>query len=360
MAIASSDERDLLLPLVTGIHEDPLWQTFLRRLQMRTEAHYACLIVQGSNPAKPLLRRVVKSGIAGSTDSFDIGRFGEFGLPNYGMLRPNRVYSLEELIVLDDREAAERQRQALRDASIADARCIRVPVSGEHSVWLFLLHERREFTAADSALLSAIGPHLGAVLATLLAMDALRLRAVIAEDALALIGAGQAAFDAEGRVLAADGIASEELDLQSGARPRTRAAQSLAANCGELAGKSPEARRVVRIDERTAKDILLRPGPGVAGGLPSGIAAVGLVRRGAVRDTANAGPVIAATLGLSTREAALAGVMSQGRAIVDAGADLQLTPETARNYSKRIYAKTGASGQADLVRLLLSGLAPFA
>ncbi|MET0587942.1 MAG: LuxR family transcriptional regulator, partial [Novosphingobium sp.] len=43
-----------------------------------------------------------------------------------------------------------------------------------------------------------------------------------------------------------------------------------------------------------------------------------------------------------------------------AGAELQLTQETARNYSKRIYAKTGANGQADLVRLMLTGLAPFA
>ena len=69
---------------------------------------------------------------------------------------------------------------------------------------------------------------------------------------------------------------------------------------------------------------------------------------------------MAATLGLSTREAALAEAIGQGRSIVDAGAQLQLTPETARNYSKRIYAKTGASGQADLVRMMLTGLAPFA
>ena len=63
---------------------------------------------------------------------------------------------------------------------------------------------------------------------------------------------------------------------------------------------------------------------------------------------------------MSIREAALAEAISHGRSIIEAGAELQLTKETARNYSKRIYAKTGASGQADLVRLLLTGLAPFA
>lgn len=46
--------------------------------------------------------------------------------------------------------------------------------------------------------------------------------------------------------------------------------------------------------------------------------------------------------------------------IVEAGARLRLTPETGRNYSKRIYAKIGAKGQADLVRRVLTGLSPFA
>jgi DNA-binding CsgD family transcriptional regulator len=35
-----------------------------------------------------------------------------------------------------------------------------------------------------------------------------------------------------------------------------------------------------------------------------------------------------------------------GETIVEAGRRLRLTSETARNYSKRIYAKTGAAGQA--------------
>jgi DNA-binding CsgD family transcriptional regulator len=74
----------------------------------------------------------------------------------------------------------------------------------------------------------------------------------------------------------------------------------------------------------------------------------------------SASPVIAATLNLSPREAALAEAVSKGRSIVEAGAELKLTQETARNYSKRIYAKTGARGQADLVRILLTGLLPFA
>ncbi|PHX98275.1 MAG: chemotaxis protein CheY, partial [Rhodospirillaceae bacterium] len=33
-----------------------------------------------------------------------------------------------------------------------------------------------------------------------------------------------------------------------------------------------------------------------------------------------------------------------------------LTVETARNYSKKIYAKTGARGHAELVRIILTSV----
>lgn len=64
--------------------------------------------------------------------------------------------------------------------------------------------------------------------------------------------------------------------------------------------------------------------------------------------------------GLSYNEASLAFGLATGESISAAGRRLHLTPETARIYSKRVYAKTGANGQADLVRLILVSLAPFA
>jgi DNA-binding NarL/FixJ family response regulator len=80
-------------------------------------------------------------------------------------------------------------------------------------------------------------------------------------------------------------------------------------------------------------------------------------RREAAQDGAAA---LQALHGLSAREAALAQAISCGEPLVEAGLELGLTVETARNYSKRIYGKTGAAGQADLVRMVLTGLAPLA
>jgi DNA-binding CsgD family transcriptional regulator len=364
MALGTIDERDLLLPLLTGIDEEPLWDTFLRRLLARTRAQRLHLFIRpGAMAGMPPIKRTIRVADYNRREGFfDLETFSDAGLLPYASLRPNRVYSLAETMLPDSPEAKRHHREVLDAASVAHARFIRIVARGDHNAWLVLLHDRTDFGAGDSALLSALAPHFALALALLMDLRGLRLRATIAEDALGLIGVGQAMFDADGRVAVADPIASDELDIQSTGRAQIRAAeaQALAGACRELTRAAPSARRAVRFDDRLGKYVLLRRAPVAPDSPLSSGYCVGLVRQQRRENPMSAAPVIAATLGLSAREAALAEAISQGRSLVDAGAALQLTPETARNYSKRIYAKTGASGQADLVRLLLTGLSPFA
>ena len=63
---------------------------------------------------------------------------------------------------------------------------------------------------------------------------------------------------------------------------------------------------------------------------------------------------------LTPAEARLAWSLSQGASIAEAARLHGLTLETARYYSKRIYAKTGARGQVDLVRNILTGVLALA
>jgi DNA-binding CsgD family transcriptional regulator len=350
--------------MFTGIDEEPLWDTFLHRLLARTRAQRLHLFIRpGGMTGTPRVRRTIRThGYTRPAGFFDLDTFSEAGLLPYATLRPHRVYSLEETTLPESPEAIRRQRAVLDAASVAHARFIRVVARGDHNAWIVLLHDRLDFGAGDSALLSSLAPHFAQAMAMLMEMRALRLRATIAEDALALIGVGQAILDADGRIVLADSIAQEELDIQSTGRAQIRAgaAQALSTACRELSDAPPTARRTVRFDDRLGRDILLRRAPVNVGAALSGGYSVGLVRKPQRENATSAARVAAATLGLSTREAALAEAISQGSTILEAGAELQLTPETARNYSKRIYAKTGATGQADLVRLLLTGLSPFA
>jgi DNA-binding CsgD family transcriptional regulator len=58
---------------------------------------------------------------------------------------------------------------------------------------------------------------------------------------------------------------------------------------------------------------------------------------------------------LPRREAELAIRVSGGASIAEAAEDMGLTLETARNYTKRIYARLGVRGQAELATLVCTG-----
>ncbi|WP_313806015.1 hypothetical protein [Sphingobium sp.] len=63
----------------------------------------------------------------------------------------------------------------------------------------------------------------------------------------------------------------------------------------------------------------------------------------------------AAQLGISPSEGRLAALLGEGRTIAEAAGVMGVSIETARTYSKRIYAKTSLRNQADLVRELIGG-----
>lgn len=355
MALSSLDERDLLLPLAEGIRQDPMWETFLKRLCQRTESTWACLLVRMEPTSHlPPITRIVATRPGLAEPDFD--KLSSLGLIPYTALRPGRVYALEEMLDFASPEVPGFQREALKAAGIAHARFIRILSRGGNNAWIVLLAERRPFDAEDSALLSALAPHMTAAIDTLGELGAHSLRAAMAEQTLAALGIGQVALDREGRVILNDKLAGEAIGAVPGARlplspARTRA---LADGCRAMARAPAAARLVIKLE---TIDMMLRPLPAPIGTV---VAAVGAVRLPQRRGTRAAPSVVAALHGLSEREASLADAMSRGASILEAGAALKLTPETARNYSKRAYAKTGASGQADLVRLMLTGLAPLA
>lgn len=51
-------------------------------------------------------------------------------------------------------------------------------------------------------------------------------------------------------------------------------------------------------------------------------------------------------------EASLVLALSRGKSIAEAAEAMNLTVGSARTYTKRIYAKTGARGQSDLIRFI--------
>ncbi len=300
--LTSADETDLLLPLFGGGQARAPFAAFLGRLLRRTQADHAALVLdEGEFAAGP-------------------ARVELAGLIRAARLRPGRVYALSEL--------------SGGGEIGGDARVLRL-TGGEAPAWLVLAREA-ECSAADAALLSALGPYVAAALAQYRAAQRHAALEQAASTALERAGAGWILLDAEGRVIEIDpalATSGEAVGLRL--RPGERlpgAAAVLAAGGGALVLHG--APRI---------EALLVPSD-----LP-GAAALALCRI-ARAEGDPPGHAFAALSGLPPREAEFAVALARGGSIADAGAALGLTLETARNYSKQVYAKLGLRGQADLVR----------
>lgn len=360
MVLVSTDERELLLPLYEGVHEAPLWDTFLRRLAARTNADRACLQVWRAG-RKDTIALDLAACRGGATLAHG-AELVDAGAAPLVTLRPGRVYSLSEMSAPGNGAAGIVRADRADSIGLRDARAVRTPWSGDFSGGLIVLSTRDDFRAADSALLDALVPHISAATATLAALQAAHWRAQQATATLARLGVGQIVFDSESRVVEADQVAEQVLGDRLIPMQRLRLesepGRRLAEACEALASARDPHPIAIRIDGARGLDLLLRPAYGTAPLAPR-VAAIAELRTGGQAEGRDAAQLLRVTYGLSAREAELALAMSRGETISEAGKRLSLTLETARNYSKRIYAKTGARGQADLVRLVLTGLSPL-
>lgn len=370
MAATIVDQNDLFLPLINEIDAAPPWAGFMARLVAATQARYGFLFLHfaaDGEDVEPMLLQTSAPRAVGDAEA-PLQEFTKLRLHPYGALRPNRVYALEEMLDFDRPAVMAAQREALLRLGIRYGRWLRVAVEGVADVWIVLTREREDLSAAAAARLSATAPYLRAALRLYVAHREQRLRTALADDALARLGIGRIAFDGAARVIFADEAAERHLSLLApphGRPGRVLAlpapmAERLERFCAHAGGVQAmrDKQLVIEIDDGTAilvQAANLRQAPGEL--RP---AAIGTLRLAAREDERDGTAYLRERYRLSAREAALAEKLSRGRTIAEAGRALHLTEETARNYSKRIYARTGSRGQADLVRTILTGLAPLA
>jgi DNA-binding CsgD family transcriptional regulator len=311
MAIARADETDLLIPLHEGVHEDVPWRLFLARLQQRVRAAEAAIVVRsGEMVVRYAAGREV---VAEALDPWLAG------------LRRGRVYA-----------AGERGGEAR-----GHGRVVRADEPGGASAWLIVERAGRDFSAADGALLGALAPHLAVALRSLEAAERARLREAAAAVALTRAGVGWVALGRDARVLGASDAAFARVGERIGT-VRGEAAGVVAAYC--LAPGAP-----VAVDRGEVAMLLV---PGVAGA-----AAIGLFVRARDGDAVVQARVLADMFGLAPSEARLAVAVAGGASLAEAAGQLGLTIETARNYSKRVFAKMRVRGQVDLVRAVAGSVA---
>lgn len=370
MPSAINQQLDLFLPLVEGIREAPQWRQFMSALMARTHARHGVLFITLTNAPADHAPTVLQLAAPRAVEdrAIDIDALLRLDLHPHGSLRPGRVYAVEEMLNFDDKAVLEHQRRALIAMGIRYGRWMRVTVDTIADAWILLAREREDFSSSAVATLSSTAPYLRAALRAFVAISGERLARIMAQATLARLGIGQVALDEAARVMAADAMAERWLTFieTPDARPGRKlhlppvAADLLERGCAAIAAGDPARLSPVLIELDDELTLLLQPAefsvlPGMARPI-----ATATIRRPVREDERHGTAVLRDQFRLSAREAALAQKLSRGETIAEAGHNLHLTEETARNYSKRIYARTGTRGQADLVRTILCGLTPLA
>jgi DNA-binding CsgD family transcriptional regulator len=339
------DENELLPALHQGPVEEAAWLVFLTRLRRRTRADYAGLLIgRGEGPADGARELFVAAADVPPIASGFQESFHRIDPESQRRLRPDRVYGVPDFPDTGE-PINEYARAFLHDAGFVDQRLVRVTEPGGANLWLMVARREGAFGAADSTLLSTLAPHLQIALRALALIERTRRRAAIAEAAVARLGIGWMTLDGHGR------------PMDAGGRVLPNTLHGRLAGGVVALSQGSGACHSLPLGEEPRFEMVIEPIPSaIAGGEAC---AVAYLREGgmAARDPVRA---LVELHGLSEREAQLAWALCEGDSIADAAGTLGLTIETARNYSKRIYAKVGARGQADLVRILLTGVAALA
>ena len=360
MRVPNLGETDLLVPLHDGMFEQPMWQTFLARLRRVAGADYAGIVLRGARGGEP-----IRLASTGGDWPRGLGRaFAGWPAddePVQHTMREGRVYSLEEL-----RALAPGLLGGFGDGEIA-LRAMRL--TGPGALDARVVIARRGALGADIAnLLVALTPHIKAALRVLAEIERSRVRSEMSADAFARMNFGWISLDPSCRIVDCDEQAARLLQRTGSLRrgPYDRLTPSSSEVDRQLTSlvrqyaQDPRARpRAINLSHDPWIDILVAPLRLEA--LSSGGDAVAVVYvRGDRSSSADRHEQLVDLFDLTPSEARLAWSMAQGLSIAEAALEHGLTIETARNYSKKIYAKTGARGQVELVRHILTGVLALA
>jgi DNA-binding CsgD family transcriptional regulator len=355
------DDDGLLQALHEGMFETPLWRDFLHRLLAKTGARFTTLIF------RPADEDAVVELYAGEPPSDAIRKLfvdGNIRDPfPYQTMRPGRAYALEELLDPNDARQQAFYETAMLPQGLTNMRSIRVTEPGGIDLWLSC-SGGKNIGSATGALLTALAPHLRIALRSFAALERERFRSAVTGQAFDRLKMGWLSLDAGCRIIDATDNVEQLFQwgtlLRRGRYDRLVPAspfidRQLTALLKQFAA-NPDARpQAFNLSKDPWVEMLVTPVQSSAfAGSKTPVAIVYV--SGDRRSQADRCEQLVDLFGLLPSEARLAWMLAQATSITEAADALGLTVETARNYSKKIYAKTGARGQAELVRIVLTSV----
>ena len=358
-------DGELLRSLQEGMFDKPLWSGFLKRLRARANGSWAALIFRSPDDDN-LLQFTSGISMPAHIARLFHEQYARDPLP-YHQMREGRIYAIEELINPDAPLSSASDADVIRPQGMTQTRLVRVTEPGGLDGWLGC-DGARNAGAAVGALLAGLVPHLRSTLRVYAALERERFRSAVTTEAFHRLNFGWMSLDAQCRILDMTPHIEKFFEHSQVLR-RNRYGRlvpvspvvdrQLTALVKQFAIDADAPPKAINLSRDPLADMLLSPvrAPSHAGqGSPVAIAYVS----GDRLSKADRCDQLADLFGLLPSEARLAWAIAQGLSISEAAAELGLTTETARTYSKKIYAKTGTHGQAGLVRTILMSVLSLA
>ncbi len=358
-------EDRLIAAIHDGPFEDSPWSTFLDLLREDMQANYTGMIFRPADRSSAGLVELY-SGLkvpAQVKQSYEDGFYRLDPVMN-ARLRDGEVYDLADVLDESNEDHRLYREKILEARQIRHLKVVRISEPSGVTGWVFAASASRSFRDVDEAMLGRSARHLRRALRNYLALESERLHARVAESAITRLNIGWLTLDATGRIVTRSPQA-DRLLAHSGVLK--------ASGKGALVAVRPAANAVLQGAIRAFAEGTARPPEGIALSddpwlnmvlAPFSSSTLAVERtsvmiaylQGDVASPAGRHEQLAQLFGLLPSEARMALAMSQGASIAEAAEKLGIRLETARSYTKRIYAKMGLRGQADLVRTVLTSV----
>lgn len=355
------------------IEQDP-WSSFLHACRISLKSRSALLMFRPPTAMGEHTDIVDSEWHTHAMRRIYYRRYAALNPLDYERMVTGRAYGFGDFVAVDEFRGSPYYLEHCRPLGIEHALVLFIGEARGLRAWLNVARGESdgEYGAEEAADLVALGPHLHRALRIYSALERHRLESLAYRRTGDSLNLATLLLDESGQVGSMNDSASElvqrqrELAVKEGrlAFARAKDQRQFEACLQSLlqgdAGTDFSA-LVVGAGGRGALNILMRRMPRLGADMRHTEAAVAVYLQEPGRAAASAKTEVVATLfGLTPTESRLAVMLADGISLQWIATELGITEQTARTYSKRVFAKTGTSRQAELVRLVLTSLANLA
>lgn len=379
---------DLLSAIYEGALEEQPWQTALPRLREAFDAQVVSLILRPpSEDDQGVILNCVRPGSSPNSEPGAIAdpsdwqatayREQFFSLDPFVNLPLDTVISLSDVLSDKDLMASDYYRHYLKPIDVF--RILGVDTAETGGMLARLRISRRDsepaFRKRERTLLESLTPHLKRAIEIYAKLNRAASERDVYAGAVSQLAMASIILDEQGKILSTNAAGGELLDesqalsvreehLVVEGRDINKELQQLldtiikAQQRGETA--IVKALRIPRTGERSDLGLVIKPVPAPQGHEGQSSPAAAIFISDPDLPASTSGQILCELFQLTPAESVLATALARGLSLAEASAAQQISQHTARAQLKSIFAKTGVSRQAELVRLVLKSVATLA